>query len=200
MSENLNNNSEVKEESTEHHHHRHHSSRHHSRHSSHRHSSHHHSSHHSHRHHSSSHKKSKSRSSRKFGGIKAFISKLAHKLSPKKISSSKHLKKIATSTKNDKRHEYAKISKRAIFGVALITLFIYTFWYMGHSEEDSDLKNASYTPSENSQLKIQVMQLQQEKDELQKKIDRYIELYGELEEDTEDDDKENNDTPKKTQQ
>ena len=178
MSENLDNNTVTFEEKSHHSHHSHHSDHSHS---------HHHSSHHSshssrHHHGSSSHRHTYRSSSRKNGGFKALIKKISYKLSPKGISSHKHLKKLANSTKSDKRKKYSIISKRVLFGVVLTIIFSYTFWYINQDTEDMDIKTASYTPSETSQLKIQVMQLEQENAKLQETIDRYVELYGELEE------------------
>ena len=49
-------------------------------------------------------------------------------------------------------------------------------------EDDESLKNATYTPSETTILKIQVMQLEQENAQLTQQLEKYKALYGELEE------------------
>lgn len=181
MSENLNNNTVTFEEKSHHSHHSHHNNHSHCHHHG-RHHHRHHSSHSSRHHHSSGSHRHTYPSSRKNGGFKALIKKISYKLTPRGISSHNHLKKLANSTKSYKRKKYSIISKRVLFGAVLTIIFSYTFWYINQDTKDMGIKNASYTPSETSQLKIQVMQLEQENLKLRETIDRYIELYGELEE------------------
>ncbi len=176
MSEDLNLKTEDSQTS---HHHKHHRSHHH-----------HHSSHHHHKnehrssssHHSHSHRSRKKGISKIFRKIKSFFNHISQKLTIDRSSYVNKLKKVAHSSKSNNRKKYTTISKRVLFSAILLSILCYTGFVILSGEEDANIKNAGYTPSENSILKIQVMELEQQNAALEKELNRYKELYGELEE------------------
>lgn len=171
MAENTNITDEIHEESTHsgHHHHHHHHHTHRPHHKSGRH------------HHRFGHL-SGYRSSKSFTrSVKAAMKKAVLRMSAKSLPSGRKFKKIANNTKQKKESKYITYSKRVLFCAVIIVAFIYSFWYLSQENDDTAFKTAGTTPSETSQLKSQIVQLEYENSLLQEKLDRYIAIYGELE-------------------
>lgn len=166
------------------HHHRSHSS------DGHRHRRHHHSgSSHSEHHGRRSSSDSFSRSSRSHRGkrsifkrIKHFFKKLSRKLTLDTDTYIGGIKKLANSQKSDSKRKYTIISRRVSFCAIILALVCYSVATLLSGEESRQIRNATNTPSENSMLKIQVMDLEQKNALLKQELDRYKELYGELDE------------------
>lgn len=180
----------VEDRSGEHHHHHHHhhlSEGHHSS-SEHHSSSNYHSSGGHHHSHSYSRHRSSGRHKFKLGKNNLALKERILKALPSSRSSSRSkLSKFANSQKNKKRSKYAVISSRVLFCAIVIIIFSVVIYNINKENEDPTLQRASYIPSETSQLKIQVVQLQEEVSKLTEELEKYKAKYGELEEDTEND-------------
>lgn len=153
----------------------------------HHHRHHHHSLHeHSHRHHRSSHSSHRksygrhyTKTSQKNNKITSFFKNLSHKLTLSHGTPQKKIKKLATSTNRGTPDTYTVISRRVLFGAIFLAVIIYCIVSL-FSDENPDIKNAGYTPSETSTLKKQVMQLELENAMIKEELERYKLLYGEL--------------------
>ncbi len=178
MSEEQQLKSTAAEESSHRHHHSHH---HHHSGSSHSGEHHHHGSSHSggHRHHHHHH--SHRHSSRK----KFSFKRLAEKLTPKSFSSTSQIKKIATSTSSAKTNSFTVTFGRIVFVLALLGVVCFSVSYIFFDDSDSAIFKAKNTPSETTQLKVQIVQLEEALEEVEAELAKYKAKYGELEENDE---------------
>ncbi len=159
------------------HHHHHHSSGRHHHHSSgeHTHRSSH-SSHHHSRHHSSHNSLHRTKKNNLLVKLKSFKRKIGKNLS---------ITHIATKTSERKLGKYGSALSRLFFGLIVFGLFaIGAIMYYKAETTDTSLQNAQYTPSETSQLRRQVVSLEQEIEALEKELERYKQKFGELPEET----------------
>ncbi len=154
-------NETLEERSHRHHHHHSGSSRSGKHRHSHRHSHHH---HRSHRHHSGSFS----------------FKNLAYKLTPKSFSSTNHLRKIATSTSSAKNNSFTVTLGRILFILIILGVVCFSAGYI-FFEEESAIFRAKDTPSENSQLKVQLVRLEMQLEDVEAELERYKQKYGELE-------------------
>lgn len=145
-----------------------------SEHRSHHHHSHHGHSHHSHSHHSSSHHSSSghrhsnhSKSTKTSGSNKGFS--LAHLL-----------RNTSLNTMYTSVPQYRKISRRILFCILLFGFIFGAITGIIYLEETPTASKPGYARSESDQLRSQITTLQLEKANLEKELDEYKKIYGEL--------------------
>lgn len=156
---------------------------HHSHHS--HHSNHSHHSHRSHHSHGSSSKRSSSRQSGKSRKSSASTTdySVAYMNMNEKITKTgliKKIKDLANSLNADTKDVYLRISRRILFCIIIFMICVYSAYVILVEDVDKNLTLAGYTPSETSQLKIQVTQLQNQLDAALEELHLYKEKYGEL--------------------
>ena len=152
-----------------------------SEHRSHHHHSHHHS-HHKQSHHSSSHHSSSHHSSSRHGSS-SYNSSSRGKKKDKAFSLAKFLEKTSLNTSHTNIPQYRKISQRILFCLIFFGFIALAIIGILSPPKDSAAVNAGKTRSEADQLRSEIIMLQYEIADLNRELDEYKRLYGELEPD-----------------
>lgn len=134
-----------------------------------------------HHHHKSRRKKVES------SGYHFYTTEYAENIPVKKTGIISKFKELATSLDADTKDHYVRISRRILFCIVIAIVCTYSIYTLMVDDRDNVMWMADFTPSETSQLKGLVTQLEDEKAQLelqlnaaQSIIEQYQELYGEL--------------------
>ena len=98
-----------------------------------------------------------------------------------RLHSAKRLQHLSHATSKRNIDSYMLLSRRVIFCIIFLGIIAYICYYAFVADTtDQTLSTAQLTNSEINQLKIQITQLKQKMEEMELELNRYKELYGEL--------------------